>query len=290
MTPETATAAKPTISAGRAPRITRARRSRPRWSVPSTCTRPDGPRDPGGLRRLLMSCSIGSQGLSHGAPSEAANTSATTTRPNSAVRRRGGRRADGNHPPPAADPPAGVVGAEHMHAARRATRPGRLEAVADVLLDRVPGAEPRGPERGGEHERDDDETEQRRPPAGEPSDERQPLAPCREPLGGDRERRGGHGYGNECREAGALGRWPETRRGEAPVRLPPFIPQSANAAALIADGCGGRGRCRACPRRGSRARRWSRAGTPPPGPRDNRGCRSPAPTGARHPATRRSSR
>src|SRR5947208_15198992 len=94
-----------------------------------------------------------------------------------------------------------VVGAEHVHAARRAMRPGWLEAIADVLLDRVPGAEPRGPERGGEHERDDDETEQRRPPAGEPSDERQPLAPCGEPLGGDRERRGGHGYGNECREA-----------------------------------------------------------------------------------------
>src|SRR5947208_12446474 len=55
-----------------------------------------------------------------------------------------------------------VVGAEHVHAARRAMRPGWLEAIADVLLDRVPGAEPRGPERGGEHERDDDETEQRR--------------------------------------------------------------------------------------------------------------------------------
>src|SRR5256884_543242 len=46
MIPEIATAAKPTISAGRAPKITRARRSRPRWSVPSICKRPDGSREP----------------------------------------------------------------------------------------------------------------------------------------------------------------------------------------------------------------------------------------------------
>ncbi len=95
--PEIATAANPTISAGRAPKTIRARMSRPRWSVPSAWTRPAGSCDPGGARRWVMSCSIGSHPTSHGAPSAATRTSATTTRPKSAVRRRARRRRNATH-------------------------------------------------------------------------------------------------------------------------------------------------------------------------------------------------
>src|SRR2546429_2720168 len=78
-----------------------------------------------------------------------------------------------------------------MQATRRIPRARRRESVGDVLLEGVPGAEPRGSERGDQHERDDDETEQRRPPTGQTSEERQPLAPRDEPIGGDRDRPGG---------------------------------------------------------------------------------------------------
>src|SRR2546421_3185114 len=78
-----------------------------------------------------------------------------------------------------------------MQATRRIPRARRRESVGDVLLDGVPGAEPRGSERGDQHERDDDETEQRRPPTGQTSEERQPLALRDGPIGGDRDRRGG---------------------------------------------------------------------------------------------------
>src|SRR6266480_2254958 len=95
--PEIATAAKPTISAGRAPKTIRARMSRPRWSVPRTWTRPAGPNDPGGRSRLVMSCSTGSHVVSHGAPSAPTTTSPTTTSPKSAVRRRARRRRKTTH-------------------------------------------------------------------------------------------------------------------------------------------------------------------------------------------------
>src|SRR2546421_254095 len=94
-----------------------------------------------------------------------------------------------------------------MQATRRIPRARRRESVGDVLLEGVPGAEPRGSERGDQHERDDDETEQRRPPTGQTSEERQPLAPRDEPIGGDRDCRGGHWIG--CREPGVIGGWPE---------------------------------------------------------------------------------
>src|SRR2546430_16812913 len=100
-----------------------------------------------------------------------------------------------------------------MQATRRIPRARRRESVCDVLLDGVPGAEPRGSERGDQHERDDDETEQRRPPTGQTSEERQPLAPRDEPIGGDRDRRGGSRYG------GPRGRG--VRGGGADRRTPP---------------------------------------------------------------------
>src|SRR5256886_17352544 len=102
-----------------------------------------------------------------------------------------------------------------MQATRRIPRARRRESVCDVLLDGVPGAEPRGSERGDQHERDDDETEQRRPPTGQTSEERQPLAPRDEPIGGDRDRRGGHRI--ERPEGGGTGGGAETG-----ARPPPF--------------------------------------------------------------------
>src|SRR5947207_3202822 len=112
-----------------------------------------------------------------------------------------------------------------MQATRRIPRARRRESVCDVLLDGVPGAEPRGSERGDQHERDDDETEQRRPPTGQTSEERQPLAPRDEPIGGDRDRRGGHCI--ESREAAVIAGWPETRCAPAAFRLASFIPPAA---------------------------------------------------------------
>src|SRR5439155_13546926 len=62
MIPEIASALKPTISEMRAPWITRERRSRPSWSVPSKWA--ESPRDiqPGGSSRSVISCSLGGYG------------------------------------------------------------------------------------------------------------------------------------------------------------------------------------------------------------------------------------
>src|SRR3989441_2702508 len=95
--PEITTAANPTISAGRAPKMILARMSRPRWSVPRRWARPAASCEPGGLNRFVISCSIGSYAASHGAPSAATTTAMTTTRPKSAVRRRARRRANTAH-------------------------------------------------------------------------------------------------------------------------------------------------------------------------------------------------
>src|SRR5256884_8300777 len=104
-----------------------------------------------------------------------------------------------------------------MQATRRIPRARRRESVGDVLLEGVPGAEPRGSERGDQHERDDDETEQRRPPTGQTSEERQPLAPRDEPIGGGRGcRGGGPGAGRGARGAGGGG-----GPGGRPPRAPP---------------------------------------------------------------------
>src|SRR2546422_2615033 len=96
-TPEIATAANPTIRAGRAPKIMRARMSRPRWSVPKRWPRPAASCDPGGLSRFVMSCSVGSYAAIQDAPSAATITIITTTRPKRAVRRRARRRANRAH-------------------------------------------------------------------------------------------------------------------------------------------------------------------------------------------------
>src|SRR5947207_6070931 len=117
-----------------------------------------------------------------------------------------------------------------MQATRRISRARRRESVGDVLLDGVPGAEPRGSERGDQHERDDDETEQRRPPTGQTSEERQPLALRDGPIGGDRDRRGGHWI--ESREAAVIAGWPETRCAPAAFGLAVFIPPVAEAGVI----------------------------------------------------------
>src|SRR5206468_10555075 len=85
--------------------------------------------------------------------------------------------------------------------------------------------------------------------------------------------------------------------GGLPQARPGSVPSAAvhptgdrGRGGVIADGSGGRGTCTARPPRDSRAQRCSRAGIPLPGPRGNRGYRSPALTGVQRPATRRSSR
>src|SRR5262245_12743929 len=71
----------------------RARMSRPRWSVPSTCVRPWGSCQPGSRSRWPMSCARGSNGEITGARTAVSTTTATTAIPNSAVRRRIRRRS-----------------------------------------------------------------------------------------------------------------------------------------------------------------------------------------------------
>ena len=66
------------------------------------------------------------------------------------------------------DVPAELVGPEEVHEARPVRPPGRLEPLADVLLDRI---EPR--QHRGEHRRRDDadhhdQAEERGPPADQP--------------------------------------------------------------------------------------------------------------------------
>src|SRR6266545_203855 len=137
-TPEIATAANPTMSAGRAPKIIRARMSRPRWSVPKRWARPAASCDPGALSRFVMSCSVGSYPAIHDAPNAATITIITTTRPKRAVRRRARRRANRAHSRGAGARPAArstarlsgtLIGAGSVRPARtglglRQARPG----------------------------------------------------------------------------------------------------------------------------------------------------------------------
>ncbi len=65
--PPTSTAAKPTRSDTREPKIIRESTSRPRWSVPSTCARPSAASRVGATSRARSDWRVGSWGASHGA-------------------------------------------------------------------------------------------------------------------------------------------------------------------------------------------------------------------------------
>src|SRR6266508_2462900 len=148
--------ANPTISAGRAPKIIRARMSRPRWSVPKRWARPAASCDPGALSRFVMSCSVGSYPAIHDAPNAATITIITTTRPKRAVRRRARRRANRAHSRGAGARPAArstarlsgtLIGAGSVRPARtglglRHARPG--SAPADNPFGLSPADNPFG--------------------------------------------------------------------------------------------------------------------------------------------------
>ena len=65
--PPTSTAAKPTRSDTREPKIIRESTSRPRWSVPSRCARPSAASRVGATSRARSDWRVGSWGASHGA-------------------------------------------------------------------------------------------------------------------------------------------------------------------------------------------------------------------------------
>src|SRR5580765_1090705 len=79
--PPTTTAAKPTSRDTRAPKITRERTSRPRWSVPSRWALPSAPANVGAESRPRSDWRMGSAGAITGAASAARIKSATNTAP-----------------------------------------------------------------------------------------------------------------------------------------------------------------------------------------------------------------
>src|SRR5947207_13613194 len=74
-----------------------------------------------------------------------------------------------------------------MQATRRVPRAGRLEPLADVLLDGIERREPRCRHRGHDHGGDDDKAEQCGTPSCKPRGEHRPLASYRRGLGGGRD-------------------------------------------------------------------------------------------------------
>src|ERR1700744_5505236 len=84
MTIATIVASTPISSEVRPPSSTRARRSRPRSSVPKTCP----PAKAGGIEMLSKSGAFGSNGSTNGPKAQASTINARTTRPTIAMRLR----------------------------------------------------------------------------------------------------------------------------------------------------------------------------------------------------------
>ena len=101
MRPPTSTAAKPTMSDTREPKIMRESTSRPRWSVPSTCARPSAASRVGAASRARSDWRVGSWGASHGAA--AATTTSSQHEGDTGGVSHGRRAGAGARPPRRAD-------------------------------------------------------------------------------------------------------------------------------------------------------------------------------------------